>query len=147
MKVSALCVPALLTPDQIAQADQIMGKSDIVLDQANFLKRLLTKDECKVHNFEAMTKTLSMLLKYGSFAALKTSEVSYVCMKFNGHIFYGKYVVFIDYLQNGYAIDGANFPGWLQKAIKKKNQNRQIKFVSLGQCPSTQGFNGYCASL
>lgn len=63
-----------------------MGKSDIDLDQANFLKGFLTENECKVHQFEAVTKRLSMQLKYPSLGVLKKSKVSYICRKFDGHI-------------------------------------------------------------
>ena len=65
-KVSARCVPLLLTPDKkltrltLSQANLFIFEAD----QASFLDRFLTQDECWIHYFESETKRQSMQWKH-----------------------------------------------------------------------------------
>ena len=65
-KVSARCVPLLLTPDK-KLTRLTLSKANLFIfeaDQASFLDRFLTQDESWVHNLEPETKRQSMEWKH-----------------------------------------------------------------------------------
>ena len=134
-KVSARCVPWLLTPDQ-QHTKLVMSQANLTLfetDPAGFLERFLTQDECWVHHFEPEIKRQSMQWKHPSFRPPKKAKVVSSAGKAMASVFWdAKGIVFIDYLQKVQTINEeyyANLLRQLQKAIKSKQPGKLTKGV------------------
>ena len=138
-KVSARWVPRLLTPDQKLTRLTLSQENIAIFeaDQASFIDRFLTQDECWVHHFEPETKKQSMQWKHPGSPPQKKAKVVSSAGKVMASVFWdAKGIVFIDYLEKGRTINGEYYAALLKqlrKEIKAKRPGKLTKGVLFHQ--------------
>ena len=127
-KVSARCIPRLLTPVQKMQRRQ---NSEQLLeicneDEDNFFSRLVTMDESWIHYFDPETKEASKQWKHVGSPPPKKARTQPSAGKVMLSVFWDQDgVILTDYLQKGHTITGQYYSTLLRKLLEEIKMKRR----------------------
>lgn len=136
-KVAARWVPRLLTPVQKDMQKQAAAKMLKLCesDPDDFFERLITMDECWVHNYDPETKLQNKQWKHGNSPAPKKAKVVPSSGKVMLSIFWNcRGALLTDYASKGQTITAKYYCELLTKlrvAIKEKRRGKLTKGVHL----------------
>ena len=138
-KISARCVPRLLTVDQ-KHTRRTLSRTNLNLfeeDPANFLRRFVTMDETWVHHFIPEAKEQSKQWKHPGSPPPKKAKTVPSAWKFMASVFWdADGILLIDYLQKGQMINGTYYASLLTQLrgkIKIKRHGKLTKGVLFHQ--------------
>jgi histone-lysine N-methyltransferase SETMAR len=138
-KVSARCVPRMLTPEQKQNRCQISQQllQRYQADPDDFLSRLVTQDETWVHHFDPESKRQSLQWKHPWSPSPRKFRVVASARKVMASVFWdSEGVIVVDYLEHGHTITGEYYSQLLirlREAIKQKRRGKLSRGVIMLQ--------------